>query len=118
MYKKDDVIFVANADSAVMMEHVFKIKDIIDDRFFVTDKAITVFKNPNPAGGGTQIIPGFGLMSTFNRLSEKNDGEIVVDLNNFNIHGIVKDTQLTDRLKEMTTGLILNADTNVSKPIL
>lgn len=108
MYNEGDLVFVANAESAPMIEHIFTVVKILEDGFVLADKVLTINKVPQQGKGMTFIpIPSFGLLSNAPALENGNFGKLIIKLNNFDISGIVTDPELKKFYENYSNKLIV-----------
>jgi hypothetical protein len=108
MYKAGDLIFLANAESGPMVEHLVRVDRITEDNYIVSSKVVSMHKMPQQSGGLSYIMmPGFGLISNNPSLQCGNVGEIFININNFDIHGEVTDSEIIKAFDNFSTKLII-----------
>lgn len=101
---EDDLVFLANSDSAPIIEHIVKIKTIDRNTNIVSvDKAMSINKMGNEQGSMSYMpIPFFGLISNQANLIGAGHGEMYINLNNFGIVGKVTKKEVIDIFNKFT----------------
>ncbi|OQA44997.1 MAG: hypothetical protein BWY47_02143 [Bacteroidetes bacterium ADurb.Bin302] len=108
MYKIGDLIYLANAESGPMVEHLVRIDGISGDGIINSSKVVSVHKMPQQNGGlGYIPMPGFGLISNNPTLQNGNPGVLYINLSNFDMHGKVTDPEMIKVFDNFSTKLVL-----------
>jgi hypothetical protein len=109
MYKIGDLIYLANAESGPMVEHLVRIDGISGEGIITSTKVVSVHKMPNQNTGGLGYIlmPGFGLLSNNPAIQNGNPGTLCINLSNFDMHGKVTDSEMLKAFENFSTKLIM-----------
>jgi len=108
MYKVGDLIFLANAESGPMVEHLVRVDRITEDNYIVSSKVVSVHKMPQQSGGlGYVMMPGFGLISNNPSLQGGTVGLLYINIDNFDMHGKVTDAEMLKAFDNFSTKLII-----------
>lgn len=107
MYNIGDLIFLANAESGPMVEHLLRVDAVNADGYIGSSKIVSVHKIPQQNGAmGYMSMPGFGLLSNNPTLENGTPSMVYININNFDMHGKITDVEMLKAFENFSRKLI------------
>ena len=107
MYKieKDDIIFLAQSNDALMVEYIVRVDDYDKDKNIITTgKALTIVKQQE----GMMSVPSFGLASVQPSIDDGVCSTIDIHVDKFDLFGLVTNQSIKEAFLNSGSGLITN----------
>ncbi len=110
-FKVGDVIYFAKSDSAHVLEHVAKLNEeslkSLERNVLISKDVITIHKIPQANGEmAYQAMPGFGIISSLSVLTNDISGNLIININNFDIMGKVSNSEIIKLFENATSSIL------------
>lgn len=117
MFKKDDLIFLAVADTSPSIEHIIKVKEYDEvNNIVTTNKCVTFIKELRT--GSMQSFANLGIFSSMPQIENGNYGDTKVNLNCFPFYGLVSDKLMLENFDAACSKLMVASSEQTKKIIL
>ncbi len=114
-YNNGDLVYLAKGESSHMCEIIVQVKEQ-NDNFLICTQMLTIHKMMQQNGDVSyQGMVGGGLISNRSVLTQEQSGDLIINLNNFDVCGLVTNKDIVDQFHKQTSKLVTAPNLTAAK---